>query len=168
MTGGKFEDGSGRGFVPQQTTGDGACFFHGIANAAFGMKCKGRRGVLAYALPIRFACLKTALASMEAVLSMDGWGCALPSPHLSEFLLPNLSTSLPFLGMWDSVVGNLAPCQQLQMRRLRKRRTLHVSCVHVLPTAVGLGVRACESPVGAAGRLACVSHLSASCPAIPC
>ena len=93
MTGGKFEDGSGRGFVSQQTTGDGACFFHGIANADFGMKCKGRRGVLAYALPIRFACLKTALASMEAVLSMDGWGCALPSPHLSEFLLPNLSTS---------------------------------------------------------------------------
>ena len=129
MTGGKFEDGSGRGFVPQQTTGDGACFFHGIANAASGMKCKGRRGVLAYALPIRFACLKTALASMEAVLSMDGWGCALPSPHFSEFLLPNLSSSLPFLGMWDSVVGNLAPCQQLQMRRLRKRRTLHVSCV---------------------------------------
>jgi len=74
MTGGNFEDGSDRGFVAQKTTGDGACFFNGIASAAFGMKCSGMRSVLSYALPIRTSCLKTALVNMETMLTMDGWG----------------------------------------------------------------------------------------------
>lgn len=94
ITGGKFEDGSGRGFVPQQTTGDGACFFHGIANAAFGMKCKARRGVLAYALPIRLACLKTALANMEAMLSMDGWGWFYRSLQPYDMLVMNRALAI--------------------------------------------------------------------------
>lgn len=74
MTGGNFVDGSGRGFSAQKTVGDGACLFNGTASAAFGMKCRSKRNVLAHSLPIRTACLKTALVEMEAMLSMDGWG----------------------------------------------------------------------------------------------
>lgn len=69
MTGGDFEDGSDRGFVARNTTGDGACSIIRIASSAFGMKRKSKRGVLAYALPIRAACLKTSLANMKTMLS---------------------------------------------------------------------------------------------------
>lgn len=89
MTGGNFEDGSDRGFVAQKTTGNGACFFNGVANAAFGMTCKSKRDVLAYALPIRTACIKTGLSKTETMLSMDGWGWFYRTLHAYDMAVLN-------------------------------------------------------------------------------
>ena len=72
------------------------------------------------------------------------------------------STSLPLLGMWESMVGDLAPRQWLQTRGLRERRAFQVSYAHVLFGRVW-GFR--ERSVGLLARK---GHLSAAYPAIAC
>ena len=67
------------------------------------MKCKPLRGVLAHALPIRTTCVNFALASMEKVVSMDGWGWfyRTMNPYNAKVLdkVFHLDMDLPFDGL---------------------------------------------------------------------
>lgn len=105
MTGGNFEDGSGRGLVPMRTVGDGACLFNGTSAAAFGMKCRSPRGVKAHALPIRVACIVYGLKSMENLLDMDRWGWFYRTLHAYDAAMVDRALSVGL----DTTADGLLP-----------------------------------------------------------